>query len=104
MSSSEPDTVVSPVTIDGAQSPSNLDYESNSGKLKLNSINFVLNESLMTSIYFLKGGSYHQNIFKPTEAKIRRIQPPGKYNVRQMGSTHRNNYKMTPDSHGKFII
>lgn len=74
VSSSEPDAV-SPVA-DSARSPSNnSDYERSGGI------------------------SYQQNTFKPSDAKIRRIQTPTQISNSHI-ITQGNQSKMRPDSHG----
>lgn len=53
-----------------------------------------------------KGISYQQNTFKPSDAKIRRIQTPTQFSGNH-AITQGNQSKMRPDSHGEcfsFII
>lgn len=47
-----------------------------------------------------KGISYQQNTFKPSDAKIRRIQTPTQFTSNHV-ITQGNQSKMRPDSHGE---
>ncbi|CAD7084848.1 unnamed protein product [Hermetia illucens] len=77
VSSSEPDSVVSPVAADSAQSPSTTDYDRSS------SISYQ---------------SSTTNMYKPSDAKIRRVETPPQFSSTTTIIQESSN-QMPPDSH-----